>query len=261
MIIMKEGIKLDEETKVYFMQFRVEDRVHGQVGPRAVDANVTVTVQRIPKEAVIQSGSVRLDVAPETFISEEKGRERLTHLLKAYLHPNATNGGSGSAGVVDVFTVLPAGENGGQTDVRFAAHGSPYFAPERMEVTVARRKADLERSLGVKIVMIHVDECLYEKRSCEGSCFNELEIDNRPTAIMTNTTTFVGVTARVVPVCGCRAVPVPQRCTEAGENRCLNGGVCEGRRCKCPADNEDVFGPNCEKLSASYRYGWTTHKG
>jgi hypothetical protein len=30
-IIMKEGIKLDEEIKVYFMQFRVEDRVHGQV--------------------------------------------------------------------------------------------------------------------------------------------------------------------------------------------------------------------------------------
>jgi hypothetical protein len=28
---MKEGIKLDEEIKVYFMQFRVEDRVHGQV--------------------------------------------------------------------------------------------------------------------------------------------------------------------------------------------------------------------------------------
>ncbi len=48
-----------------------------------MNANVTVTVQRIPKEAVIQSGSVRLDVSPETFISEENGRERLTHLLKA----------------------------------------------------------------------------------------------------------------------------------------------------------------------------------
>ncbi len=53
------------------------------MGPRSVNANVTVTVQRIPKEAVIQSGSVRLDVSPETFISEENGRERLTHLLKA----------------------------------------------------------------------------------------------------------------------------------------------------------------------------------
>ena len=256
MIIMKEGIRLDEESKVYAMQFRVEDRVHNQVGPRAVDANVTVTVQRIPKEAFLQSGSVRLDVPPETFIATENGRERLTHLLKAYPYPNATSGG-----FVDVFTVLPAGKNGRYTDVRFAAHGSPYFAPERMEVTVARRKADLERSLGVKILMIHVDECLYEKRNCEGSCYNELDIDNRPTAIMTNTTTFVGVTARVLPVCGCRAFPLMQRCTEAGKNRCLNGGVCERRRCKCPADNEDVFGPNCEKLSASYRYGWTTHKG
>lgn len=89
-------------------------------------ANVTVTVQKIPEEAVLRSGSVRLNISPEKFISSSgSGREKLTKLLRGYLDPNAT--------IVDVFTVLPA-LNGAATDVRFSAHGSPYYAPEKMEV-------------------------------------------------------------------------------------------------------------------------------
>ena len=152
------------------MEFIVEDPVHNQVGANAVTANVSVTVQRIPQEAVMKSGSVRLDVSPENFISESGGREELTRLLQLYL--NATH--------VDVFTVLPA-ENGRSTDVRFAAHGSPYFPPEKMEVNVARRKTDLERQLGVNILMIHIDECMVEGVNCEGSCYNELEVLEQPT--------------------------------------------------------------------------------
>ena len=45
------------------------------------------------------------------------------------------------------------------------------------------------------------------------------------------------------------------------EDTCLNGGECQTGRCKCPADNADVFGPHCEKLAASFRYGWTTQRG
>ena len=240
------------------MEFRVEDPVHQQTGPNAVFANVTVTVQRIPKEAVTKSGSIRLDISPEKFISAEDGREKLTKLLRGYLNPNAS--------IVDVFTVLPAGPNGEFTDVRFSAHGSPYFAPEKMEVTVARRKMDLERTLGFKILMVHIDECLYEGRKCEGSCYNSLEIENNPTAIMTNTTTFVGVTARVEPRCGCPVDKAFQTCSSGFEapdagTECLNGGTCDGRQCKCPAENSPEFGPQCEKLSASFRYGWTTQRG
>ena len=240
------------------MEFRVEDPVHQQTGPNAVFANVTVTVQRIPKEAVTKSGSIRLDISPEKFISAEDGREKLTKLLRGYLNPNAS--------IVDVFTVLPAGPNGEFTDVRFSAHGSPYFSPEKMEVTVARRKMDLERTLGFKILMVHIDECLYEGRKCEGSCYNSLEIENNPTAIMTNTTTFVGVTARVEPRCGCPVDKAFQTCSAGFEapdagTECLNGGTCDGRQCKCPAENSPEFGPLCEKLSASFRYGWTTQRG
>jgi len=258
MISMQEGIKLEEDVKVYHMEFLVEDKVHRQTGPTAVPANVTVTVQKIPEVAVKQSGSIRLAIPPEKFVNL---REKMTKLLRGYLHPNGS--------IVDVFTVLPANE-GAATDVRWSAHGSPYHAPERMEVTVARRKEDIQRQLGADILMIHVDECLFEKdNKCEGSCYNALEIENQPTAIMTNTTTFVGVTAKIEARCGCKSPPLYPTCRADGFGdpadvlSCLNDGVCDGtgRKCKCPADNTEIFGPRCEKLAASFRDGWTTHKG
>lgn len=76
---------------------------------------------------------------------------------------------------------------------------------------------------------------------------------------MTNTSTFVGVTARVEARCGCRAKKVYPSCRAEGfigdeAEECLNGGTCDGgRQCKCPAENPDQFGPQCEKLSASFR--------
>ena len=254
MITMKRGIKLLSEINEFDMEFIVEDHKRGQTGRNAVKATVNVVVKMIPEVAVKKSGSIRLDVSAEEFISSKNGREKLTELLKAYL--NAT--------YVDVFTILPSNK-GKTTDVRFSAHGSPYFPPEKMEVNVARRKTDLERQLGggIKILMIHIDECLYEQkdlRKCEGSCYNELDINPKPTLVMTNTTSFVGVTARVVAECGCPALPYRGSCET---NPCLNGGVCKdllgSYRCECPDSVQ--FGPNCEKLSASFRRGWSLHKG
>ena len=44
-------------------------------------------------------------------------------------------------------------------------------------MTIAKRKIDLERSMEVEILMIHIDECLYENSKCEGSCYNSLEVE------------------------------------------------------------------------------------
>ena len=254
MITMKRGIRLRSEINEFPMEFMVEDPVHGQTGRNAVTATVNVVVKKIPQEAVDKSGSLRLSVKAEKFISTGSGREKLTELLKAYL--NAT--------YVDVFTILPS-SNGLTTDVRFAAHGSPYLPPEKMEVSVARRKTDLQRQLSdgfggeVRILMVHVDECLYEGRSCEGSCYNELDVDMKPTLVMTNTTSFVGVTARVAAQCGCPALSYRGGCET---NPCLNGGTCQpllgSYKCQCPDSVQ--FGPNCEKLAASFRRGWALHK-
>jgi hypothetical protein len=45
------------------------------------------------------------------------------------------------------------------------------------------------------IIRFKIDECLFERSLssravCEGSCYNKLEIQNQPTAIMTNRNTY-----------------------------------------------------------------------
>ena len=44
----------------YSIDFLVEDPVHGQVNQNAVPATVDITIKRIPREAVIKSGSMRI---------------------------------------------------------------------------------------------------------------------------------------------------------------------------------------------------------
>ena len=114
---------------------------------------------------------------------------------------------------------------------------------------------------GITIDMIHIDECLFEKDGrCSGkSCVNDLKVDNQPISVLTNRTSFVGVQARVIPVCSTCVAPKPLgplvgACSNP--NPCLNNGTCElisiktdgrGYRCKCPANNNEIFGPNCER--------------
>ena len=149
-----------------------------------MDANVTVVVRKIPKVAVKKSGSIRISVPAETFVAtadgKTSGRDQLTSLLQTYLNSS----------YVDVFTVIPGPVGDRFTDVRFAAHGSPYYAAEKMELVMARNKGQIQNQLGLEILMIHVDECLDE--GCEGGFYNELVIREEPVAVMINTTSFVG---------------------------------------------------------------------
>ena len=146
---------------------------------------------------------------------------------------------------------------------------------------MARNKEDLEKKLGIKILMIKVDECLYEGANCPDSCFNDLVISEVPFAVMTNTTSFVGVNAVVNPVCGC---PVPDSVSSCASNPCslyddkTQEDVCDdtlpfssggsrrydmGYTCKCPVVgvNQIQYGKRCETLSGSYVNGWSLHEG
>ena len=89
------------------MEFLVDDSRRSQ---NSVPANVTVTVKKLPAVAVQKSGSIRINVPPEKFLSsggDPDGRETLTKLLRGFF--NATT--------VDVFTLLPA-LDGEATDIR-----------------------------------------------------------------------------------------------------------------------------------------------
>ena len=78
----------------------------------------------------------------------------------------------------------------------------------------------LEEELQSKIYMVKIDECLIEKEQCEDSCRNVLMKNNVPLSVYTNTTSFVGVSARVESECTCDVVE-PLICLNGGEFSCI----------------------------------------
>ena len=46
-------------------------------------------------------------------------------------------------------------------DIRYAAHGSPYYAPEKMEGKIAESKLDIERQLGMQTAIYFVNSYLF----------------------------------------------------------------------------------------------------
>ena len=167
--------KLDEDTGMiymksgthdgrYHLRFKVYDRKHTQTD---VPANVTVTVKTIPHEAVLNSGSVRISgITDEDFIriwdykvslrekkklkirdecspirlfqsqttsrsKAELFRDKLAHLLNI----DREN--------VDVFSVQLRRIHPPLTDVRFAAHGSTYYKPVRLNGIVLMHREEV----------------------------------------------------------------------------------------------------------------------
>lgn len=138
---------------------------------------------------------------------------------------------------VDVFSVQLRQERPAITDIRFSAHGSPYYQPIKLDGLVLQHRAEIEDEIGINITMVGIDECLYENVACEGSCTNHLVISNLPYMVNANKTSLVGVRTEVVPecTCGARNFTVEESCRP---NPCYNGGRCiegtSGVHCRCP---------------------------
>ena len=114
----------------------------------SVDATVNVTVKDIPEEAVDRSGSVRMvGLTAEEFIQPDAtggpSKHELFHFrLALILNVSLEN--------VDVFTVLhsPHNSNTSLLDVRFSAHGSPFWKPEKLNAAVSVSKNVVSSSSG-----------------------------------------------------------------------------------------------------------------
>ncbi|KAG8237691.1 hypothetical protein J437_LFUL017859 [Ladona fulva] len=247
----------------YHLEFKVtEESEHIQ--RHSVDAYVNVTVKEIPEIAVDNSGSIRFSgITAEDFVSSKQGiskRDLLQDKLANILNVSRSN--------VDVFTVLHSPHHPAPSpfsipspsdpppllDVRFSAHGSPYYHPEKVNSMVSKHMTDLERALDAEIQMVSIDECLVEKAICESSCINVLSKSSTPSVVFTNVSSFVGVKAIVDPLCECLA--------PHNEIHCLNGGTPVGRG-KCSGvwgtDEGDLnfdylssFGPRFRKLADMY---------
>ncbi|XP_037085943.1 neural-cadherin-like isoform X3 [Pollicipes pollicipes] len=262
------SFRLDEETGMitmlrgtlegrYFLRFHVFDRKHTQ---RDIDANVTVVVQNLPEEAVLNSGSVRIaGLSDEDFIrilDEQTGTVKKSRLE---MFREVVAGLVGTAVEnVDVFSVQLKRERPPIIDVRYSAHGSPYYKAVMLDGILFTNRQKVEEEVGINITMIGIDECLYENVNCEGSCTNNLVISSVPYLINANKTSMVGVRTEVVPECTCQARNFSQEESCAG-TACLNGGKCVqqregGIKCMCRAGYD---GPRCQQTSRSFRGdGW-----
>nr|CAD7587463.1 unnamed protein product [Timema genevievae] len=248
MITMRHGTRDGR----YNLRLMVFDRKHTQTD---VPANVTVTVREIPHEAVINSGSVRVSgLTDEDFIrvwnyrsqTHQKSKaDRFRDKLANLLNTEREN--------VDVFSVQLRRKHPPVTDIRFAAHGSPYYKPVRLNGLVLMNREEIEKDVGINITMVGIDECLYENQMCEGSCTNTLDISNLPYMVNANRTALVGVRVDVIAecTCGARNFTKSESCRTSP---CYNGGRCSEGRCSCPSGYN---GPRCQQTARSFRgNGW-----
>lgn len=263
-----ENFDLDEQTglitmkqvtsgRTYVLRFVVFDRLFSQ----EVQANVSVTVKEISEEAIYNSGSIRISgITAEDFIRVWNWKENRQAVSKYEKFRNCiarlTNAHKEN---IDVFSVILKQERPPITDVRFSAHGSPYYKAEMLNGIVALNRELIEQEVGINITMVGIDECLIENLNCESSCTNVLMVDRQPIMVNANRTSFVGVNTWVQPKCTCGARDFAEK--ESCRKRpppCFNDGMCSettiGIKCKCHHGYE---GPQCQQTTRSFNgKGW-----
>ncbi|XP_022246295.1 neural-cadherin-like [Limulus polyphemus] len=241
----------------YSLAFNVFDRRH----TKSVSATVHVRVQEIPEEAIYSSGSVRiLGTSAEDFVrvSEWKNEETRKSKFDKFRDALARVLKIGQENI-DIFTVYLKQERPPVTDVRFAAHGSTYYKASILNGAVDLNRKLIEQLVDINIVMVGIDECIYEKVNCEGSCTNKLMVESHPVVVNANKTSFVGINSWVKPQCKCgaREFSEPETCKKYPPT-CLNGGRCNiagnGIKCTC---TEGFTGPQCQQPARFFNgNGW-----
>lgn len=243
---------------VFLLRFHVVDKMH----TLDVPANVSVVVRNLPEEAVHNSGSIRISgITDEDFIrvwdwksqrQVQSKYDQLRETLSKILKESTDN--------IDIFSVMTTYRKGmgPETDVRFAAHGSPYHKSTFLDGYVGLNIHAISQELGINITMVNIDECLIEANDkCDGSCYNTLKIAPYPYVVNANRTSFVGVHSKIVAECGCKAKSYdevdPDIGCKAYPSICQNGGRCmmQGKiaTCSCP---DGFDGPQCQVTSRTF---------
>lgn len=256
---LKDYLSVNESTGMVMMQFGVPgntpDRPRYEFSVDVYDSHwnvrvrssVTVTVQTLSEEAVANSGAIRIaGTTAEEFIKKEgKGmkskKEKFHELLADVLGVPKNN--------VDIITIIDTAP--GLTDVRYSAHGSPYYQASQVDSAVVRNQKEIENMVGIKIMMLPIDACGEE--SFEGGCFNYMNITGHPAMVNANGTSFVGVEVLIVAMAGCRALAFPDPNFCNGEY-CYHGGTCISDdwgvlSCRCPPGFD---GPRCQQVRHSF---------
>ncbi|XP_033747330.1 neural-cadherin-like [Pecten maximus] len=222
-------------------------KIGGSIRSVTSTTTVTVTLEELDEEAPYKAGSVRISgiTAAEFIKTSSNGKSHYDNLREKMADKLGK-----PVDYVQIVTVLDKGDDKNKLlEVRFAAHGSPYYTSARLNGIVTGNKNEFQTALGGKIETIGVSECL--KESCEGGCWDKLVVENAPNVVNAGTDTKVGVVSGVVAQCGCR-VPVSQR--ECTPDYCFNDGQCVKDdygllSCLCTAAFD---GPRCQNTKKGF---------
>lgn len=225
---------VNTEASRYDLTFRVLEH-STYFDSHEVIAAVTVVVKEIPRIAVVRSGSLRLHGTDEQdFITSSEGVSP-----KTKLHKQLSTIVNVSLDNLDILTIAhsPFHKNEKVLDLRYSAHGSPYYFPEKLNTLTTLRQEELD----ALIQMSNIAECMYEDVCPNLSCTNYLNISDVPIVVNTNRTSYVSISATVEPKCTCDVYEPPE---------CLNNGVLiENAICNCA---EGFEGPHCEAISIGF---------
>ncbi|XP_044019714.1 neural-cadherin-like [Aphidius gifuensis] len=258
-------MKLEKPLSNYGLNFEVKDY------QTSVTAHVTIDVKKITHEAIINSGSMRISgVSYDDFIKiNNQGKSKLNLFIEKLsvllnVDPN----------YIDVFSVQQQQKNPSQTDIRYSVknpldithekltnskheHGVIYYQPVKLNGIVSMHREEIERDVGINILMVGIDECLTENNYCGGSCTNRLDIRGTPYVVDMNSTSLVGVYVKVTAECTCAAKTLNNENT-CETMHCYNGAKCietkYGAKCECAAGYD---GPRCQLTTRSFKgKGW-----
>ncbi|XP_043937612.1 neural-cadherin-like [Protopterus annectens] len=244
-------IKANAPSGDYDFKVRVSDGVWPDVV-----STVRVFVNELTDEDIYNSGSVRItNITAQEFIQEDRAGKSKYNMFKNLL---------GELLLVppDHVSILNVkNRNGRVTDIRFSAHSSIYFSPEKLLGTLSSHKTRVQSDLKVNISQIHIDECMNIDCHSTGGCSNHLQFSDEPVLVDAGNVAFVSITLATHPVCTCTSRErIHHPCTWYPKNPCHNGGTCssssDGYRCHCPSQ---YTGPDCQQTKHSFLgngYAW-----
>ncbi|XP_066967735.1 neural-cadherin-like [Macrobrachium rosenbergii] len=244
-------MKYATSENFYRLHFEVHDSKHFQ---SKIQAKVNVKVRHVSESAVKSSGSVRVEnISDEEFIRQwdyrtnkpvksiaDKFKEKLANIYDVSGHS------------IDLFSIQLRQRAPPITDIFFSVYNSWYLKPDKLNGLIMMYRNEIEDELGLSIIMIGIDECLYENAHCFGSCASNLEVLKTHYLIDSNRTSYVGLHTKLTPECVCTARNFFQK-ESCRPNPCLNNGKCVEEeysiRCVCPVGYE---GPKCQILTRTF---------
>lgn len=196
---------------VFKLEVKVSDR---DSDFKPVICTVTVRVRRITEEAMRKSIAIRI-----------RGISSKQFLKDSFLSFKQSI--AGSLGTtrenIDLFSIQNVTDivRPMAIDIRFAAHGSPYYSPEKMIALIKSKRINLK---SFDLASIGVDPCQHEP--CKyGSCRAELRASGRIEVVSYPGQSFTSIIANSVGVCD-TCGSGKNMVSSCAENPCKNGGTC-----------------------------------